>query len=360
MKPRLCVLAVVVVFVGASLATARTWTDTKGRTIEATFVRLHEGNVIMLKGTKPVSVALSELSPEDQEYIRHQAAAKPKEKDAKEDPVKPLEEKPSPRKGRSNADAPERTWTDIRGNRMQAKFGGVSGDSVILLVKGKTRIFPLSGFSQADQDYIRKELAERGQANLLPGGAMPPGGAMLPGGAMPPGVGMPALPPTRRTPPIPRSHRPSVAGRPGLSPPDMSRHSIPRPSSPSFPRTTLPREETPRPSIAQSRPSMPSMRTTPSIPRPSMPTTPSYQTPIRPPSMPQMSNQYTKVCCSCGKPVPDSSKAGGTCPHCGAYWSVEKDETGRTVSTAYRGAAYSGVACVVGLIIWLVTRVLRG
>ena len=63
-----------------------------------------------------------------------------------------------------------------------------------------------------------------------------------------------------------------------------------------------------------------------------------------------------KRCSKCGKAVPSSSKAGGTCPHCGTYWDVEKDSSGRTVSTAYRAGQYTGIAFLIGLVVWLISR----
>ena len=32
-----------------------------------------------------------------------------------------------------------------------------------------------------------------------------------------------------------------------------------------------------------------------------------------------------KTCSHCGREVPESSKVGESCPHCGAYWSDEKE-----------------------------------
>ena len=336
MKPRWWSLAVVLVLSTSALAQARTWTDTQGRKMEAKFVRLHEGNVILLKGTKPVSVPLSQFSPEDQEHIRRQVENKG---EAEPSPVSPaLEpvEKPSPAKPPAEGVGPERTWTDIRGNRMTAAFGGVSGGSVILLEKGKRRNYPFLGFSAADQEYVRNELEARGQGHLLPGAGMPPAGE---GVAAPP----------RPSRPFPTPHRPSPPLQPSVRRPGPVMPSIPRPShGPTIPRPSMPSHEPPRPSM----PSMPSHEP----PRPSMP---SY-TPPPPPSPPSMPMsgppvefEYKKQCNHCKKIVPNSSKAGGKCPHCGVYWDYEEGPGGRTGSTAYRTGKYVGFGGLFALVAFL-------
>jgi hypothetical protein len=335
MKPRLWALVVVVALGGDSLAEARTWTDTQGRTLEAKFVRLHEGNVILLKGNKPVSVPLSQFSPEDQEYIRQQTAKKPRN-----DAVEPLEKKPARREVKSADDAQVRTWTDIRGNQITARFAGLSGANVILVEKGKRRSFPFVGFSQADQQYIRNELEAKGQGHLLPAAGMP-GQPSFP-------IAPPRAGPSPPTPPTPTPHRRSPPSRPSFRVPEPAVPTIPRPGpSPSIRHPSPPRYQPRRPSTPRFQPPAPSI--------------PSHRPAISPPTMPSMPTprttyQYEKRCTNCGKVVPSSSKAGGTCPHCGAYWSVEKDESGRTVSTAYRAGQYTGIAVVVGLVIWLLSR----
>jgi predicted peptidase len=59
-----------------SLVHARTWTDVRGRKIEAELVSQDETNVVLQKpgGTKPVSVPLASLSEADHEFLRAEAA----------------------------------------------------------------------------------------------------------------------------------------------------------------------------------------------------------------------------------------------------------------------------------------------
>jgi hypothetical protein len=49
---------------------ARPWTDTTGRTIEAKFVRVYQGNVVLLRGKKVVQVPFYNLSEGDQQFVR--------------------------------------------------------------------------------------------------------------------------------------------------------------------------------------------------------------------------------------------------------------------------------------------------
>ena len=48
----------------------RTWTSASDETIKAKFVRVNEGKVVLLQGNKAHQVSLSELSQEDQQFLR--------------------------------------------------------------------------------------------------------------------------------------------------------------------------------------------------------------------------------------------------------------------------------------------------
>ena len=49
---------------------ARPWTDSTGRKIEAKFVRVHQGKVVLLQGKKVVQVPFYNLSEADQQFVR--------------------------------------------------------------------------------------------------------------------------------------------------------------------------------------------------------------------------------------------------------------------------------------------------
>ena len=57
-------------------ASPRTWTDTHGRTITAEFVRVYQGNVVLLRGNRVLKVPLGNLNRQDQQYVRQQFEAK--------------------------------------------------------------------------------------------------------------------------------------------------------------------------------------------------------------------------------------------------------------------------------------------
>ncbi|MFZ1935260.1 MAG: SHD1 domain-containing protein [Thermoguttaceae bacterium] len=56
-------------------ASPRTWTDTHGRTVTAEFVRVYQGNVVLLRGSRVLKVPFSNLSRQDQQYVTQQLAA---------------------------------------------------------------------------------------------------------------------------------------------------------------------------------------------------------------------------------------------------------------------------------------------
>ena len=69
--------ALLALFIGLFVTVhARTWTDMRGRKIEAELVSQDETNVVLQKpgGGKPVSVPLATLSEADQEFLRAEAA----------------------------------------------------------------------------------------------------------------------------------------------------------------------------------------------------------------------------------------------------------------------------------------------
>jgi SLA1 homology domain 1, SHD1 len=56
--------------------------------------------------------------------------------------------------------APSRSWTDATGRKVEAAFGGVQGDNVLLkMADGKTIPFAIARLSAADQDFIKTQSA---------------------------------------------------------------------------------------------------------------------------------------------------------------------------------------------------------
>ncbi len=68
----------VILALTAATADARTWTDTKGRTIEADFVKMDGDKVVVKRSNgKTVSIALNLLSQADKDFIEQQSKAAP-------------------------------------------------------------------------------------------------------------------------------------------------------------------------------------------------------------------------------------------------------------------------------------------
>ncbi|MDY0168603.1 MAG: SHD1 domain-containing protein [Thermoguttaceae bacterium] len=127
----------------------RTWTDSQGRTTNATFVRFHDGMVVLLRGNKTLQVRFDSLSEEDQRYVREMLAEKG------ESHVLPRQHSLTAGQPAEDPSAPSRTWTDMLGNRMTGQLVRVEGTQVYLRVNGKVAPYPIHGFSLQDQDYIR-------------------------------------------------------------------------------------------------------------------------------------------------------------------------------------------------------------
>ncbi|MFC4992764.1 hypothetical protein [Rubritalea tangerina] len=57
------------------------------------------------------------------------------------------------------ASASARPWTNNAGKTIEAEFGGIEGDNVVLLLKKKTYKVPLSSLSEQDQQYAKEQVA---------------------------------------------------------------------------------------------------------------------------------------------------------------------------------------------------------
>ncbi len=399
-RSRLVLVAVLMASL-ASAAWGRTWTDNQGNQIKAKFVRVHEGNVVLSMGRRVITVPFGNFSREDRNYIREQLKAKGQEhlvpQESQTDGLLPGlervgsagdEEGPASDAGSGQpaSGAGEiRTWTDVRGRTIKARFVGVSGGLVVLLKDGQRVSYPWAGFSPMDRQYVRDQLEARGAGHLIPEdeyglgmegepmdmpGAGPrssfpgPPGLRAPGmPRMPSGVaggmagpGSPGPPPGFRAPGMP-GYRPGSVG-PG-SPPGYGGPREEYASSPEGPDDEDPSEDPP---------GLPGYRPpripTPTIPTPTIPRLPG---PLSGSSggfpdhlSPEMA-EYGE-CGNCGKRVPAHLGAGDRCPHCGVVWEVEEladgtliDAKGRKVSRVWYtlGGAGGMVALFVGVIFLL-------
>ncbi|MDZ7619015.1 MAG: hypothetical protein U1E05_18565, partial [Patescibacteria group bacterium] len=146
----------------AAAAPLRTWTDVRGNTTSASFVRIHNGMVILMRGNSPLRLPFERFSQEDQQHIRELLEAEGKGN------LLPTH-RPSGGGGAEPNATPPRLWTDVRGNRVTGRLIRVEAPNVQLEVNGQTKSYPISGFSLADQDVIRTWTAQNGE-QPLPGG----------------------------------------------------------------------------------------------------------------------------------------------------------------------------------------------
>jgi len=364
---RLGWLVVCVLLFAAAPLLARTWTDTKGQTVEGDFVRVMRAKVLVSVGGKTIQIPFGQLITEDQDYVRDElkkhglesqvpAKKKPAPSDsaARPDAARPEASRPEasrpeasrPEASRANAPAKkpvedgktklgsERTWTDILGRTVRARLIGMDDAKVVLQVKGKSASFPFDKFSMADQQYVRWEMMARGEGDKVPAEKPanvqsappphlaqtgPPAGSM-PAMARPPQMNFPTF-----TPPPPMQSTP-VVQPPPYTPPVVATPSFPRP---------VPRQ--------------------PFVPAP----TPSYPTsiPSNPPDQPAFADQQVmvKICENCKHIVPNNLTAGDRCPNCGVYFGVDRTN-GKTANWVYFTTPGGIGAVVISLVVWAVRR----
>ncbi len=150
----------------------RTWTDTQGRSLEGSFVRLEGDQVTIKMDSGEVSVPLSRLSLSDRKYARDRAAADAADATEKTDsaagdsaasedgPAKPLAT------GKAIAN-PERVWTDRNGQKMKGKFIRIR-DGNVVIQGAKTLPVPFALLSADDQQWIKDYKESRGEGDEVP------------------------------------------------------------------------------------------------------------------------------------------------------------------------------------------------
>ncbi|MCE9527662.1 MAG: hypothetical protein K8R36_16600, partial [Planctomycetales bacterium] len=121
------------------MAHARTWTDLKGRTVEAKFVRVSGNEVVLEKGFKVIRVPLDQLSEADRQYVQKQLEAEG-----------------------------QRIWTDVQGKPLSARLLRMVEGKVELREQDQKIQIPFAKLSYDDQEFVRKWFDERGQGNQVP------------------------------------------------------------------------------------------------------------------------------------------------------------------------------------------------
>lgn len=320
------IVGLAICFAAAQIAAARTWTNRDGKSTEATFVRINGTTVVLLRGNKPLLIPITDLSDADQEYVREQVIAGRK-KSPKRDPSDVGAESPAEPHGKPAA-PPEgsqpsmetidptalRTWTDIQGEQVQGQFVRRQGSMVLLTVNGEQRQYPVSGFCDADRQFIERAAA------MVAAAAPPP--------SSPPSSSPPSSP--HPTP----HHDSSSPTHASLPPPQLSRHAMrsqnrPPPVLASEPRQTF--APSPPPEVVQPTPS---------------------------PFVPQYVEEEVMQCMSCNKIVSSNAKVGDKCPHCGTTWDARVDEKGKVVESSPR-YRFRGIAGIVFVVIVILSAIVK-
>ncbi len=394
-------LTVFVLFLGGSdVTSARTWTNTEGKQIEAELVRVSGNVAILNKGSEVVRAPIDQLSQADQEYLEAfkeirkfrdwQIGGQTERgryvefrdgevviKIGSEERTIPLDElaaddrkmieqleslastDSSEERGQPLVSGPAigevRSWTSAQGKEIEAEFRRVEGDRVVLFFRDKEWKFPLSDLSQADQDYIASTQVAQPDLNAMAGGPSREGvgaamvdirGRMNPGfgggGFAPGGESDFAAAAQARHEQAMAEHEQRVAemrARTAAAP------QPPAPRQPDFGASRIEQPQINEPSIDHMASLPPSRMGSQGFERPNheltsiAPPTPSIPEPPRfqPPPMPQMIDVWE--CGSCGKEIEGNSfKAGDKCPHCGVRFDYVEDENGRVTSGSRSGS----------------------
>ncbi len=162
----------------------RTWTDAAGRKVDAAFVRVFQGEVILDKAGQMLKVPVSRLSAADQKYIREMtnsgtpavanskdatnaqpAAAKPAEP---KDPASATSSSPLDAKKAAAELRRMREWQDSAGKSVRARFERFLGAEVLLMQGNTPRKVAFSRLSTKDQEFLRKSFEAQGRSGEIP------------------------------------------------------------------------------------------------------------------------------------------------------------------------------------------------
>ncbi len=279
----------------ATSVEARKWTDVAGNQINAEYVRIHEGEVILRQGNRILKCPYDRFCELDKAYIRQQMEAE-SEKENRRLGVSQVGGPVASEKSDDDEDYELRTWRDMQGNKILAQYAGFTAGRVELIKEGKRVSYRYEAFSPVDQQYVADILVTEGRGSEIPqqkqqGAEGSMGGASSgEGGSEESDSGAQSSAPYEVTSVPVESAEP-----PGMGASDRANRgggpaSFSPPISPPVPP-----------------PALPSMT-------PSIPSGPSYQ--------------MVYYCSHCKKQLPGTVKAGDCCPECGAYFSYKEGENG--------------------------------
>lgn len=292
-------------------------------------------------------------------------AEKSPTKDSHSDGKKPVAEKPEkPDAPKINTDGgfDPRGWTDVKGNKLTASFVRLEGKMVVLSKDGEERQFPIDQFCYNDKLYIRQAALDRKKYEKFAGNrenavanATPPHQASgAPAGGM-------------------WGHSSAGNMGPGVNAAQQMLAQQQAEAQRRAQEATARAEQNLRDMMARNTQSSQPLGPPPIVTRPASPppppvrfSDPSNAAPMPPVPISSPVTDFsppvkTKICMNCNKPVPDSAKAGGTCPHCGVVWDYEQDEHGKTIgwSPAKRAGGIGGLVVAASAVISMLFRWLR-
>lgn len=296
---------------------SRTWTNLNGRTAKGKYLGIVGSNVRIQKGKGAIEVPYAELSATDQQYVA--------------DVLESM--------GRS-ADLPSATNRGFSGPGMaQGGFRGSAPPAVSGPQDAGGRMaIPMGPGPANGPDPMMRQIpeAQRGMitGNFRPPQSNTPSLQELQGRAAGAATGSFPAPPPSNGPTLSES-----------GPPTISRQSIPESPPALSPPASGPPEFSPPfggpPAAIASGPTFDNSRQIASAPMPLG--APSASTP--------MTEVELKFCGSCNKEVSAASSAGGRCPHCGVYWSLD-ETTGQRAPTSIMAIVGGVFVVLVGLAIF--------
>ncbi len=287
-----------------SLAEARKWTDVAGNQINAEYVRVHEGEVILSQGSRVIRCPYDQFSELDKAYIRQQMEAD-RSKSQRHTGVSQIGGPVAPEETDDNA-RELRTWRDLQGNKILAQYTGFNGGRIELIKEGKRVSYRYELFSPSDQMYVAQILISEGREDEIPKkkeeqeqtgrGESPDEESNRGPGPMERGSQIPEIPDYEVITSSGRGEPEDLGGE----------HDAPR-----------------RNSRGTSRGHQPPISHVPTIPHTRAPI------PQGPSRTPTLTFQREYRCTKCKKVVPSDIQAGDNCPHCGAYirYKMEADGT---------------------------------
>ncbi|MEW4561878.1 hypothetical protein AB1K70_05090 [Bremerella sp. JC770] len=340
-------------------AEERTWTDTSGKTLTGELEEVtSDGKVKIKSNGQSFTIPIERFSDEDQQYIDAQK--------------KQMEKDEAPTRRRRKSDLFDyRQWKDNQDNEIKAKYVRIHEGQVVLLQGRTAHKVSFYDLSTEDQAYLRGELAARNEANQIPpnpAGASSDGNPIAGGQPYDPRMGNIAAAPPAYAPPAmddfaKRQQEQHEKMRREIEQKQAEARRAAEEAKRRYEEGIRQRE-----ADNQRREQEYVQQAQREAERRNREREEQIARMTSSPSMPQMEMRYEeyKVCDQCNNRIDMNIGAGDSCPHCGAFFSHEKDRFGNTTNRVsvpwgrmgIRGGAILGaiVGGIFGVIKWLMKK----